>query len=190
MELTREITDLYSTWVWVRVRKSFITSTSWVRVWFGARSTIWSTSSCSRKFYNLGARLNIVSDFFSNTESKYLPRISQSCINILVHLIRPGNWRFLKIRNPLSVTCICNITRIKALGPIYLSEITLNYKRYLKNNGPVISPNCRAWRPFLIQKFILLCNFFFNRTFQDISFVVRNGNLPCRRTREGLTVKI
>ena len=55
MELTREITDLYSTWVWVRVRKSFITSTSWVRVWFGARSTIWSTSSCSRKFYNLGA---------------------------------------------------------------------------------------------------------------------------------------
>lgn len=104
--------------------------------------------------------MNIVSDFFSNTESKYLPRISQSCINILVHLIRPGNWRMLRIQNPLSVTCICNITRIKALGPIYLSEITLNYKRHLKNNGPVISPNCRAWRPFLIQKFILLCNFF------------------------------
>ena len=101
-----------------------------------------------------------ISDFFPNTESKYLPKISQSCINILVHLIRPGNWRMLRIQNPLSVTCICNITRIKALGPIYLSEITLNYKRYLKNNGPVISPNCRAWRPFLIQKFILLCNFF------------------------------
>lgn len=110
--------------------------------------------------------MNIVSDFFfSNTESKYLPRISQSCINILVHLIRPGNWRMLRIQNPLSVTCICNITRIKALGPIYLSEITLNYKRHLKNNGPVISHNCRAWRPFSIQKiescnFILMCNFF------------------------------
>ena len=55
MELAREINDLYSTWVWVRVWKSFTTSTSWVWVQFGARSTILSMSSYSRKFYNLGA---------------------------------------------------------------------------------------------------------------------------------------
>ena len=55
MDLTREIADLYSTWVWVRVRKSFITSTSWVWVQFGARSMVWSMSSYSREFYNLGA---------------------------------------------------------------------------------------------------------------------------------------
>ena len=55
MDLTREIADLYSTWVWVR--KSFIPSTSWVWVQSGARSTIWSMSSYSRKFYNLGTSL-------------------------------------------------------------------------------------------------------------------------------------
>ena len=56
MELTQEITDLYSTRVWVRVRKSFITSTSWVRVQLEHRVPIWSTSLYSIKFYNLGAR--------------------------------------------------------------------------------------------------------------------------------------
>ena len=54
MELTREIPDLYSTWVWVRVRKRFITSTSWVWVRFGARSTILSMSSYSKSFKTLG----------------------------------------------------------------------------------------------------------------------------------------
>ena len=57
MELSQVSTNLYSTWVWVRVRKSFITSTSWVWVRVGAWSTIWNMSTCtySRRFYNLWA---------------------------------------------------------------------------------------------------------------------------------------
>ena len=80
----------------IRVRKSFITSTSWVRVQFGARSTIWSMSSYSRKFYNLGAWIQ--SGFLvrgaKQTKKKFITKKAAHFYSKVYVLI--CKWRILK----------------------------------------------------------------------------------------------
>ena len=109
MELPWEIGDLYPTWLWVRVRKSFITPTSWVWVQFGARSTIWSTSSYSRKFYNLGPA-SISTEGLNYTfqelltremEKRYILNFEPVCL--LTSVFSRNEWRFLSIKWWLTV---------------------------------------------------------------------------------------
>ena len=132
MDLTREIADLYSTLVWLRIRKKFITSTFWVWVQFKAwGQVVWLVNyKFSPLIYWLFSVLTDLKDTLS------VPPVLQHKMffrYFVTNWCWKKAWPFVWTNlNPLHQGCF--VPNLVDIGPLDLKKMIKMFKVYDDDN--------------------------------------------------------
>ena len=132
MDLTREIADLYSTLVWLRIRKQFITSTFWVWVQFKAwGQVVWLVNyKFSPLIYWLFSVLTDLKDTLS------VPPVLQHKMffrYFVTNWCWKKAWPFVWTNlNPLHQGCF--VPNLVDIGPLDLKKMIKMFKVYDDDN--------------------------------------------------------